>query len=95
MFCIRLISRLLGITFWCYFMGKLVTVTAKIPKELKEKLEALGVNVSGLIRRVLEGEVKRLELERLRRLIVEASEVLREVPSEELVRAVRESRDER
>jgi len=76
-------------------MGKLVTVTAKIPKELKEKLEALGVNVSGLIRRVLEGEVKRLELERLRRLIVEASEVLREVPSEELVRAVRESRDER
>lgn len=76
-------------------MGKLVTVTAKIPKELKEKLDALGVNVSGLIRRVLEGEVKRLELERLRRLIVEASEVLREVPSEELVRAVRESRDER
>ena len=76
-------------------MGKLVTVTAKIPKELKEKLDALGVNVSGLIRRVLEGEVKRLELERLRRLIVEASEVLREVPSEELVGAVRESRDER
>ena len=76
-------------------MGKLVTVTAKIPKELKEKLKALGVNVSGLIRRGLEEEVKRLELERLRRLIVEASEVLREVPSEELVGAVRESRNER
>lgn len=51
-------------------MGKQVTVTAKIPEELKERLKRLGVNVSGLIRRALEVvvEVERLERERLRNL---------------------------
>ena len=75
-------------------MGKLVTVTAKIPKDLKERLDALGVSVSGLIREALEREIERLEMERLRVLAGKASELLREVPAEELVEAIRESRDE-
>ena len=75
-------------------MGKLVTVTAKIPKELKEKLEALGVNVSGLIRKALEKEIERLEMERLRQLAKKAGELFREVPAEDLVKAVCESRNE-
>jgi len=75
-------------------MGKLVTVTAKIPEELKEKLEALGINVSGLIRETLEREIERLEMEHLRELAGKASKLLREVPAEELVKTIRESRDE-
>ena len=76
-------------------MGNLVTVTAKIPEELRKRLEGLDVNVSGLIRKALEQEVERLEMERLRRMAGEAGRILREIPSEELVRAARESREER
>lgn len=76
-------------------MGNLVTVTAKIPEELKKRLEGLDVNVSGLIREVLEREVERMEMERLRRMAGEAGKILRKIPSEELVRVIRESREER
>jgi len=76
-------------------MGKQVTITAKIPVELKKKLARLGVNVSGLTRKALEREVERLERERLRRLADEAGEILRKIPTEEIVRTIREDRDGR
>lgn len=57
-------------------------------------MEEMDVNVSGLIREVLEREVERLEVEKLRRLAGEAGEILRKVPTEELVKVVRESREE-
>jgi post-segregation antitoxin (ccd killing protein) len=76
-------------------MGDQVTVTAKIPLELKERLNRLGVNVSGLIREALELEVERLERERLRRLAEEAGGILRKIPAEELVEAVRSGRETR
>ena len=76
-------------------MGKQVTVTAKIPAELKERLKRLGVNVSGLIREALDVEVKRLERERLRNLAEEASEILQKIPAEELVEAIRIGREAR
>ena len=74
-------------------MGKQVTVTAKIPAELKERLVKLEVNVSWLVREALELEVKRLEGERLRRLADEAGEILQKVPAEELVESVRAGRE--
>ena len=76
-------------------MSKQVTVTAKIPAELKERLAKLGVNVSGMIREALEREVKRVEKERLRKLAEEAGEILQKIPAEELVEAVREGRETR
>jgi post-segregation antitoxin (ccd killing protein) len=76
-------------------MGDQVTVTAKIPSELKERLNRLGVNVSGLIREALELEVERLEKERLRRLAEEAGKILQKIPAEELVEAVRSGRETR
>ncbi len=76
-------------------MGSQVTVTAKIPAELKKKLTKLGVNVSGLMREALQSEVERLEREKLRKLAEEAGEILQKVPAEEIVEAVRASRDNR
>jgi post-segregation antitoxin (ccd killing protein) len=76
-------------------MGNQVTVTAKIPAELKKKLTKLGVNVSELTREALQREVERLERERLRNLCEEASKILRKVPAEEIVEAVRASRENR
>ena len=76
-------------------MGKQVTVTAKIPVGLKERLNKLGVNMSGLIREALELEVERLERERLRKLAQEAGDILQKIPAEELVAAVRIGREAR
>ena len=76
-------------------MGNQVTVTAKIPAELKKKLTKLGVNVSELTREALQREVERLERERLRNLCEEASKILQKVPAEEIIEAVRASRENR
>jgi post-segregation antitoxin (ccd killing protein) len=76
-------------------MGNQATVTAKIPAELKKKLTKLGVNVSELTREALQREVERLERERLRNLAEEASKILQKVPAEEIVEAVRASREKR
>ena len=76
-------------------MGKQVTVTAKIPEQLKKRLAALEVNVSELIRRALEREVEKAEGERVRKLADEAGRILQKIPSGELVHAVRESREAR
>ena len=76
-------------------MGNQVTVSAKIPAELKKKLTKLGVNVSGLMREALQSEVERLERERLRKLAEEAGGILQKIPVEEIVEAVRAGRENR
>lgn len=76
-------------------MGKLVTVTGKVPVELKERLRKLGVNVSEVIRRSLELEVERLEWKKLKSMAEETGEILRKIPDEELVKNIRLSRENR
>mgnify|MGYP000480475699 FL=1 len=72
-----------------------VTITAKIPKELKEKIRRLNINASRVIREALEAEVRRREEERLKALAREVSRILNKIPKEEIVRTIREARDER
>jgi len=74
-------------------MRKYVMVTAKINADLKERLKKLEVNVSGLIREALELEANRLERERIRKLAEEAGVILQKIPTEELVEAIRMSRE--
>jgi post-segregation antitoxin (ccd killing protein) len=76
-------------------MGNQVTVSAKIPRELKKRLNDFGVNVSGLMREALQSEVRRLEQERLRKLANDAGAILHKIPEDELIQSVRESRDSR
>jgi antitoxin CcdA len=45
-----------------------VTVTVRIPKELKEEAERHGINISHVLRRALEEELRRRKLKKLRRL---------------------------
>jgi post-segregation antitoxin (ccd killing protein) len=76
-------------------MGSQVTVCAKVPPELKEKLVGLGVNISELIRDSLQSEVDRLERERLKKTAKEVSAILKKIPPEEFVESIRNSRDNR
>jgi len=75
---------------------KPATVSAKIPKDLRKKLEKHGVKVSEVIRRALEEEVLVLEERLLKRELDEASSVVRGKISEaDIVRAVRAGREEK
>ncbi len=72
-----------------------VTVSARIRRELYEKLKIYGVVVSDVIRRALEEEVRKREEEELREKLKRAQEILRKIPPEEIVDSIRSSREER
>ncbi|MEM1997558.1 MAG: hypothetical protein QXF59_06590 [Candidatus Bathyarchaeia archaeon] len=72
-----------------------VTVSAKVPKRLKELLDRYNIKPGSIIRRALEEEVKRRMLEELEKLSRELSRELSHIPDEEVVRMIREDREGR
>ncbi|RLE75998.1 MAG: hypothetical protein DRJ44_04860 [Thermoprotei archaeon] len=72
-----------------------VTVSAKVRKDLWIKLKKYKVNISKVIRRALEEEVKKREEEELRRELVKASNILKRIPTERIVGHIREMREAR
>ena len=69
-------------------------VSARIRRELYEKLKRYGIPVSEVVRRVLEEVGRREEME-IREALARAQGILKRIPPEELVEAVRASREER
>lgn len=76
-------------------MGKYVTVSVKVPQELKEKIEKLGVKPSRILRKAIEDEVRRKEVEQIRGEITRLKPVLSKIPIEEVVKSIREDRESR
>lgn len=72
-----------------------VTVSAKIDRELYEKVKRFGVPVSRVIRRALEEEVRLREEREVKEALKGAQEILRKIPPEEIVSGVRAGREER
>jgi post-segregation antitoxin (ccd killing protein) len=70
-------------------------ITVRVKKSLKEKIRKHGINVSETVRVALEEEVKRRENAELSQAINQMKAVLEKIPDEEIIRAVRESRDHR
>lgn len=68
-----------------------VTVSAKIPKELKKLLDKYNIKPGSIIRRALEEEVKKRILEELEEL----SRKLSQITDEEIVELIREYREGR
>ena len=68
------------------------TVSAKIPEELKEQLDAAEINISAAIREALEAEIRR---QRRAELSERAAAVETAIGREELAAAIRSDRDER
>jgi post-segregation antitoxin (ccd killing protein) len=73
----------------------MTSVTVRIPDDLKRELETLGVEVSEVTRAALENEVKRLKRKKAKEAAEKLGRLLANVPDEEIIRAVREGRDER
>jgi LytS/YehU family sensor histidine kinase len=76
-------------------MGSYVTVSTKVRKEVVEKARRLGVNVSEFLRKTLEEEVRRRELEHLEKKLNELDSVLKKIDMNEIVRLIREDRESR
>jgi len=76
-------------------MGRYVTVSAKVPKELKKRLRELNINISQLVRGAIEEEVRRREEQALRVLAGEVSQLLRKIPPTEITKVIHETREER
>jgi len=70
-------------------------ITVRVEKRLKERMRKHGISVSRTVRDALEREVKKRETEELRKTVKEMKTLLDKIPDDEIVRVVRESRDER
>lgn len=72
------------------------TVSAKVPKGMKARARSHDIEISSLLRRALEEEVARAEEKELRKSLAEASSRLRgRVSVGDVVRVVRETREEK
>ena len=70
-------------------------ITVRVDRETKRKIKKHGINVSQTVRRALQREIAKKEEENLHRALNEAGLILRKIPEKEIVRLIRESRDER
>lgn len=72
-----------------------VTVSAKIPRKLKELLDKYDIKPSPIIRRALEEEVKERILNEVEVRARELSKKVSHIPDEEIARIIREYREGR
>jgi len=70
-------------------------VTVRVKKTLKEKTRKYNINISKTVRAALEAEIKKHEQEELSQALSDIKTILQKIPDEEIVKAIRESRDQR
>jgi len=69
------------------------TVSAKIPKSLKEKLKEYNIKPGPVIRKALEEEVRKRILVEIEEKAKKLSSALKEIEDEEVVKLIREDRE--
>ncbi len=74
-------------------MANYETVSAKIPTELKEKINKYSIPISETIREALESEVRKKEIEDLKKSVNELQPLLDKFTTEEIVQMIREDRE--
>lgn len=72
-----------------------VTISAKIPRSLREKMRKRGVSPSKLFKMGWDEEQKREQLAILKKKAQRASKALAKISIEDVVRDIREDRDSR
>jgi len=72
-----------------------VTVSVKVSPELKEKMKKLGIKASDLLRAAIEEEVRLREVEKVKAEIQELKPVLGRIPMEDVIKNIREDREQR
>jgi post-segregation antitoxin (ccd killing protein) len=100
--CVRIGKKIKKTFYSCFLvllfgenLTKYVTVSTKIPRELKEKIKELKIKQSTLLRKALEDEIRRREAEKLTEEINKLKPTLDKVGMEEIVKSIRQDRDSR
>ncbi len=70
-------------------------ITVRVKKSLKEKIKKYRINLSKTIREALEDEIKKREKAELITAISEMKLALEKIPDDEIIKAIRETRDQR
>ncbi len=76
-------------------MGRYITVSVKIPIEIKKKLDEYGIKPSKLLKEAIEKEILRKEAERITVVISENSDILKKFSVKDIAESIREDRDEK
>lgn len=75
--------------------SKYVTVSTKVPRDLKKKLEELNIKPSVVIKKALIEAIREAELRSLESECERTSPILDKIPVERVTRIIREERDSR
>jgi len=70
-------------------------VSVKVRRDLVEKARALGVNIPEVVRKAIEEEVRRRELELIRKRLESVRDFLDQVDIDRVVKSIREDRESR
>ena len=70
-------------------------VTVRVKKSLKQKARKYKINVSEIAREALEDKIKKCEEAELAQALGEMKHFLEKIPDGEIVKVIRESRDQR
>ena len=71
------------------------TVIVRVDDELKKKAKAYNLNISEVVRSALRDEIRKRERTHLISALEQAKKALSKVPDDELVKAIRQTRDDR
>jgi hypothetical protein len=70
-------------------------LTVRVNRVLKEKIKKYRINVSKIAREALEEEIRKHETQEIADAVGEMKTLLSKIPDDEIVRVIRESRDQR
>lgn len=76
-------------------MAKYETVSIKVPAEIKQKLKKYGIKPSKLLRKTLEQEIRKREIEEIRTEIQNLGDALDRIDMADVVATIREDREKR
>ena len=76
-------------------MTETAILTIRVKKNLKEKAKKLKINISKTLRSALEEEIKKREEQELSKALMDIKDILQKIPDQEIVKTIRESRDQR
>lgn len=76
-------------------MGRYETVSVKVPSETKEKMKQLGIKPSELLRKAIEEEIRRKQVQRIKEELRGLKGALDKIPIETAIQSIREDRERR
>ncbi len=70
-------------------------ISVRVPKKIRDEAKRLGINISEVVRKALEEEIRKAKMRELKELGMIVEKIIERIGKEKMVMYVRESKDER